>query len=96
MPVTIEDPTVWVQPWTVKEEFTRKSDWDNKLFTEPRCIEGNYGCRGSIRGRRMEERALAEGRGPDPATRDAMRTASSLMTSRCDDQADGKNPRFGR
>jgi hypothetical protein len=71
--VTIEDPTVWVQPWTVKEEFTRQSDRDNKLFTEPRCIEGNYGLPGIIHGRRMEERAFAEGRGPDPATRDAMK-----------------------
>jgi hypothetical protein len=71
--VTIEDPTVWAQPWTVKEEFTRQSDQDNKLYTEPRCIEGNYGLPGIIHGRRMEERAFAEGRGPDPATRDAMK-----------------------
>jgi hypothetical protein len=71
--VTIEDPTVWAQPWTVKEEFTRQSDRDNKLYTEPRCIEGNYGLPGIIHGRRMEERAFAEGRGPDPATRDAMK-----------------------
>jgi hypothetical protein len=71
--VTIEDPTVWARPWTVKEEFTRQSDQDNKLYTEPRCIEGNYGLPGIIHGRRMEERAFAEGRGPDPATRDAMK-----------------------
>jgi hypothetical protein len=71
--VTIEDPTVWAQPWTVKEEFTRQSDRDNKLYTEPRCIEGNYGLPGIIHGRRMEERAFAEGRGPDPSTRDAMK-----------------------
>ena len=44
--VTIEDPTVWVQPWTVKEEFTRQSDQNNRLYTEPRCIEGNYGLPG--------------------------------------------------
>jgi hypothetical protein len=71
--VTIEDPTVWPRPWTVKEEFSRQSDQDNKLYTEPRCIEGNYGLPGIIHGRRMEERAFAEGRGPDPATRDAMK-----------------------
>jgi hypothetical protein len=71
--VTIEDPTVWTRPWTVKEEFSRQSDQDNKLYTEPRCIEGNYGLPGIIHGRRMEERAFAEGRGPDPATRDAMK-----------------------
>jgi hypothetical protein len=71
--VRIEDPTVWTQPWTVREEFNRQSDEDNRLYTEPRCVEGNYGLPGIIRGRRAEERAFAEGRGPDPATRDAMK-----------------------
>src|SRR6266446_5371658 len=71
--VTIEDPTVWARPWTVREEFTRQSDQDNRLYTEPRCVEGNYGLPGIIHGRRMEERAFAERRGPDPATRDAMK-----------------------
>ncbi len=68
--VTIEDPTVWTRPWTVKQEFTRQSDEANRLYTEPRCIEGNYGLPGLLRGRRMEEQAFAEGRGPDPATSD--------------------------
>jgi hypothetical protein len=71
--VTIEDPTVWTQPWTVRQEFTRQSDEDNRFYTEPRCVEGNHGLPGIIRGRRTEERAFAEGRGPDPATRDAMK-----------------------
>jgi len=71
--VTIEDPTVWARPWTVREEFTRQSGQDNRLYTEPRCVEGNYGLPGIIHGRRMEERAFADGRGPDPATRDAMK-----------------------
>jgi hypothetical protein len=71
--VIIEDPTVWTRPWTVKEEFTRQSDQDSRLYYEPRCIEGNYGLPGIIHGRRMEESAFAEGRGPDPATRDAMK-----------------------
>ena len=71
--VMIEDPTVWAKVWTVKEEFTRQSDPDNRLYTEPRCVEGNYGLPGIIHGRRMEERAFAAGRGPDPATRDAMK-----------------------
>jgi hypothetical protein len=71
--VTIEDPTVWTRPWTVKQEFTRQSNEDNRLYTEPRCIEGNYGFPGLMHGRRVEERNFAEGRGPDPATRDAMK-----------------------
>jgi hypothetical protein len=69
--VTIEDPTVWTRPWTVKQEFTRQSDQDNRLYYEPRCIEGNYGLPGLMRGARMEELAFAEGRGPNPATKDS-------------------------
>jgi hypothetical protein len=71
--VTIEDPTVWMRPWTAKQEFTRQSDQENRIYTEPRCIEGNYGLPGLLRGRRMEELAFAEGRGPDPATKDSMK-----------------------
>jgi hypothetical protein len=68
--VVIEDPTVWTRPWTAKQEFTRQSDHDNRLYNEPRCIEGNYGHPALIRGSRMEELAYAEGRGPHPATKD--------------------------
>ena len=71
--VTAEDPTVWTRPWTAKQEFTRQSDAENRLYYEPRCIEGNYGLPGIMHGRRKEERAFAEGRGPDPLTRDAMK-----------------------
>jgi hypothetical protein len=68
--VTIEDPTVWTRPWTVKQEFTKQSERENRTYYEPRCIEGNYGLPGLLHGRRMEEFAFAEGRGPDPATID--------------------------
>jgi len=68
--VTIEDPTVWTKVWTVRQEFTKQSDQENRLYYEPRCIEGNFGLPGLLRGRRLEEFAFAEGRGPDPATRD--------------------------
>jgi hypothetical protein len=71
--VTAEDPTVWTRPWTAKQEFTRQSDADNRLYYEPRCIEGNYGLPGIMHGRREEERAFAAGSGPDPLTRDAMK-----------------------
>jgi hypothetical protein len=68
--VTIEDPTVWTRPWTVKQEFNRQSNQENRLYTEPRCFEGNYGLPGLIRGARAEELAFAEGRGAHPATKD--------------------------
>ena len=68
--VTMEDPTVWTTPWTVKQEFSRQSDEENRLYTEPRCIEGNQGLPGLLHGRRVEELAFAEHSGPDPATKD--------------------------
>jgi hypothetical protein len=68
--VRIEDPTVWTRPWTVKQEFSRQSDEENRLYTEPRCIEGNQGLPGLLHGRRTEDAAFAAGRGPDPATKD--------------------------
>ncbi len=68
--VAIEDPTVWTRPWTVKQEFTRQSDQENRIYYEPRCIEGNYAFPALLRGARIEELAFAERRGPDPATRD--------------------------
>jgi len=68
--VTVEDPTVWTRPWTAKQEFSRQSDQENRLYYEPRCVEGNYGLPGLMRGARAEENAFAEGRGPHPATKD--------------------------
>jgi hypothetical protein len=67
--VTIEDPTVWTRPWSVKQDFTRQSDQENRVYYEPRCVEGNYGLPGMLHGRRMAESAFAERRGPDPATK---------------------------
>jgi len=68
--VTIEDPAVWTKAWTVRQEFAKQSDQENRLYYEPRCIEGNYGLPGLMRGARAEEFAFAEGRGPHPATKD--------------------------
>jgi hypothetical protein len=69
--VTIEDPTVWTKPWTVTQEFTRQSEQANRIYYEPRCNEGNYAHPGILRGARLQEAAFAEGRGPNPATRDS-------------------------
>jgi hypothetical protein len=70
--VTIEDPTVWARPWTVKQEFTKQSDEENRFYPEPRCIEGNQGLPGLLHGRRTEDAAFAQGQGPDPATKDSV------------------------
>jgi hypothetical protein len=68
--VKVEDPTVWTQPWTVKQDFGRQSDQENRLYTEPRCIEGNQGLPGLLHGRRVEDLAFAAGRGYHPASKD--------------------------
>lgn len=66
--VTMDDPTTWTKPWTVKQELKKQSDTENKIYYEPRCHEGNYGLGALLVGARATERAFAEGRGPDPAT----------------------------
>jgi len=68
--VTIEDPTVWTRPWTVKQEFTKQSDQENRIYYEPRCIEGNFGFPSMMKAARQQDREFAEGRGPDPLTKD--------------------------
>jgi len=68
--VTIEDGTTWTKPWTVKQELTRQDEQANRIYYEPRCHEGNYGLPTMLLGARIEERAFAAGKGPDPATKD--------------------------
>jgi hypothetical protein len=66
---TMEDPTVWTKPWTAIQEFKRQSNEANRIYFEPRCHEGNYGLPGLLRGNRADDRAFAEGKGPNPASR---------------------------
>jgi hypothetical protein len=68
--VTIEDPTTWTKPWTVKQEMVKQDEQANRIYPEPRCHEGNYGLPSMLLGTRAEERAFAAGKGPDPATKD--------------------------
>jgi hypothetical protein len=66
----IEDPTVWTHPWTVRQEFTRQNEQENRIYYEPRCVEGNIGFPTLMKAARQEDREFAEGRGPDPLTKD--------------------------
>jgi len=68
--VTVEDPTVWTRPWTVKQEFTKQSEQENRIYYEPRCVEGNYALPSLMLSARIADRAFAEGKGPDPALSD--------------------------
>ena len=66
--VTVEDPTTWTRPWTVKQELSKQNNEANRIYKEPRCHEGNYGMPALLAGARAEEKAFAQGRGPNPAT----------------------------
>jgi hypothetical protein len=66
----IEDPTAWTRPWTVKQEFTKQNEEQNRIYYEPRCVEGNMGFPAMMKAARFEDREFAEGRGPDPLTKD--------------------------
>ena len=68
--VTVEDPTVWTRPWTVKQEFTKQSEQEDRIYYEPRCVEGNYALPSLMLAARIADRAFVEGKGPDPATKD--------------------------
>jgi hypothetical protein len=68
--VTIEDPTAWTRPWTVKQEFTKQSNEENRIYYEPRCVEGNIGFPTLMKASRLEDIAFAQGKGPDPLTKD--------------------------
>jgi hypothetical protein len=68
--VTIEDPSTWTKPWTVKQEYSMQSNDENRIYYEPRCHDGNFGLPGLLVGGRSKDKAFAEGRGPNPATLD--------------------------
>ena len=68
--VTIEDPSTWTKPWTVKQEYSRQNDQANRIYYEPRCHDGNFGLPGLLAGGRATDKAFAAGRGPNPATLD--------------------------
>jgi hypothetical protein len=67
---TMEDPTVWTRPWTVLQEFTRQDEVANRIYYEPRCVEGNIGFPSEMKAARLEDKLFAEGKGPDPLTHD--------------------------
>ncbi|HCE02290.1 MAG TPA: hypothetical protein DEQ98_03540 [Acidobacteria bacterium] len=68
--VTLEDPTVWVAAWTVRQELKRQSDEQNRIYYEPRCHEGNYGLAAMFIGARLREQEFAAQQGPDPFSLD--------------------------
>jgi hypothetical protein len=78
--VTIEDPTTWAGPWTVKQELALQNGALNRIYYEPRCHEGNLGMVGLLLGARADERAYAAKKGPHPASLDISSSSESLGT----------------
>ena len=52
--VTIEDPTVWTQPWTVEIPLTEIDNKANQIF-EAACHEGNYAMTSILAGARSQD-----------------------------------------
>ena len=77
--MTIEDPTVWTAPWTIRQELKRQNDEQNRIYYEPRCHEGNYGLPALLIGARMDEEAFKKGRGPDPFSLDTATCVNGLV-----------------
>jgi hypothetical protein len=77
--VTLDDPTTWTKPWTAKQEFTKQSDQYNRIYKEPRCVEGNYSIFGMLSGARAKDLAFAEGRGADPRTFNYTMTTNAAL-----------------
>jgi hypothetical protein len=57
-----------MRPWTAKQEFILQNNAENRIYAEPRCIEGNYGLPGLLHGHRVQEVDFASGKGVDPRT----------------------------
>ena len=76
--MTIEDPTVWTAPWTIRQELKRQSDQENRIYYEPRCHEGNYGLPALLIGRRLDEQKYEEGTGPEPFSLDTATCVNGL------------------
>ena len=79
--VTMDDPTTWTKPWTVKQEFALQGAEFNRVYKEPRCHEGNYALIGALAGAREKDRAFAAGRGPDPRTINTSTSTNAALDS---------------
>ena len=56
--ITVEDPTVWTQPWTMELALTELDNTENLIF-ESACHEGNYSLTAMLAGARIEDAARA-------------------------------------
>ena len=52
--ITVDDPTLWTQPWTIELAPTLQDNRQNLIF-EAACHEGNYALTTMLAGARLEE-----------------------------------------
>jgi hypothetical protein len=64
--VTIEDPTVWTRPWTVKEEFTRRAIRTTGFIPSRVASRATMVCRELF----MDDATKSDCRGPRPRSGD--------------------------
>jgi hypothetical protein len=55
----MDGPTTWAKSWTVKQEWAKQGDQFNRIYKEPRYVEGNYSIFGWLAGVRAKEQAFA-------------------------------------
>ena len=60
--VTIDDPPIWVRPWTVRMPMGKR----NEPLFEFACHEGNYNMANILRGARVSEQEAAAAAAADP------------------------------
>lgn len=65
---TVNDPTVWMKPWTLQTPMRKVEGLTGTLF-EYACHEGNYGLEGILSAARAEEKKAAEGAARRKGTR---------------------------
>ena len=79
--VTMEDPTTWTRPWTVKQEFVRQDEQANRIYYEPRCHEGNYGLPTMLLARASKSARLPRAKGRTRPRRTRRRISATRAES---------------
>ena len=59
--VTIEDPTTWTRPWTIRQELTLQNGQANRIYTSLGVTRATTACRGNWSGRASRSRRSPKG-----------------------------------
>ena len=64
--VTVDDPTTWTGPWTVRQELIVQDGQANRIYYEPRCHEGQLRPAGAVGGLARRGAGVRRGARPGP------------------------------